>query len=416
VTMTTVDTPVPATGAGALSVQESDVEVGLEVGIDPVEGQLVCKFNLFVMPGMPRSWIVLDTKRWKMMATCCGDLGSCSMASYQSLLEYAKGRPFVYVTTNGEPPEIDSPPFTAMFSTGFVADCDPAVLCDLCKVPGVRAIEIRRQRVAPLGYRVRIFHDGTVPPDPSLYIDPSVLYEMAQTNAGGRSRAGSKAGKKKKTKVAPEEREAQSQAAALKNEEYIQESTREVAQKLGEDNTEVIGRAVRYAGMSLINKVVDDTLATEASGGMMTADGSRRRKTGGVFLQLLQQQLSAEQYMLTFQRMPSPNLIGSSIGFAGTPPQDSLGIASSAPSLIPTSGRMLDNDSTVQLSTSLGSSPKQSLLSGSVDSSFNVHAAVFVPSSGSLPNSELTLDTEGAEPGSVSSSLGQDLDDDMMFS
>merc|ERR1711871_1608610 len=174
------------------------IEIDVHCGIDPLDGKLVCKFNLCVMPGMPRSWCVLDVKRWKMMATCCGDLGSCSMACLQTLTEFAKARPFVYVTVYGEPPEVDSPPFTEMFSTGFVADCNPAVLCDLCKVPGVRAIEIRKQRAPPLGFRVRLFHDGSVPPDPSLYIDPALLYDMAQATSRGRS--GSKVSKKKKKK------------------------------------------------------------------------------------------------------------------------------------------------------------------------------------------------------------------------
>ena len=60
-------------------ITEADLDLSLEVGAD-TEGNLVCKFNLFVMPGMPRSWCVVDVKRWKMMATCCGDL-NCELLS-----------------------------------------------------------------------------------------------------------------------------------------------------------------------------------------------------------------------------------------------------------------------------------------------------------------------------------------------
>merc|ERR1711939_395433 len=90
------DDHAPRCGDEVMS--EKDIDISLVVGIEPTEGKLVCKFNLCVMPGMPRSWCVMDTKRWKMMATCCGDLGSCSMACLQSLMEYGKSRPFVYVT------------------------------------------------------------------------------------------------------------------------------------------------------------------------------------------------------------------------------------------------------------------------------------------------------------------------------
>ena len=51
---------------------EVPVETDVAVGIS--DGNLVCKFNLNVMPGMSKAWCVVDVKRWKMMATCCGDL------------------------------------------------------------------------------------------------------------------------------------------------------------------------------------------------------------------------------------------------------------------------------------------------------------------------------------------------------
>ena len=65
--------------AEASLLSEGDVATDLLLGIDPQEGSLVCKFNINVMPGkMSKAWCVVDVKRWKMMATCCGDLdGGC---------------------------------------------------------------------------------------------------------------------------------------------------------------------------------------------------------------------------------------------------------------------------------------------------------------------------------------------------
>lgn len=40
----------------------------------------------------------------------------------------------------------------------------------------------------------------------------------------------------------------------------------------------------------------------------------RRRSKGGVFLQILQQRLTAEQHMLVFQKMPSPSLGNAGFG------------------------------------------------------------------------------------------------------
>jgi len=106
------------------------------------------------------------------------------------------------------------------------------------------------QRSAPLGYRVRIFHDGSIPSDPSLYIDPTALYDM------GRTRSGSKAKKKKGKKNDPN--------MAQVNDEYVLQCTLEVAAKLGEkDATEFLSRAVRYGGMDVVTQAVDSALSIE---------------------------------------------------------------------------------------------------------------------------------------------------------
>jgi len=358
------------------SLEKNNVEVSLDIGIDAEGGGLVCKFNLFVMPGMPRSWSVVDTKRWRMLATCCGDLESCTTACYQSLVDFGRQRPFVYVTTNGEPPEVDSPPFTAMLCVGFVADCEPDILCELCKLPGVRALEIRKQRSPPMGYRVRIFHDGMTTLDPTVYIDPALLYDMAQVPpVNGRERAGSKAGKKKKSKkkLKPKDREILADTAAnaaAKSEQYIMDSTLEVAEKLGEANIEVLERAVRFAGMGVIKQVMDSTMQLEETGGMMTADGTRRRKPGGVFLHMLPSHLSFDQHTLIFQRAPSPNLFAHKSYRSGDlVPDVMLAEAADTNGITVSSGSMLNMESDIQMGSSLGSSPPQNLLGMSIGSS-----------------------------------------------
>jgi len=261
-----------------------------------------------------------------------------------------------------------------------------------------------------MGFRVRIFHDGSVPPDPTLYIDPALLYDMAQAYKGG---ATPRNKKKKKKGRNVEDRKVQQQVAkeaAEKSEEYIQQSTEEVKANLGEANSEVIELAVRYAGMNLISKVLEDTDITEKSGGIMTVDGSRRRSKGGVFLQILQQRLTAEQHMLVFQKMPSPSL--GNAGFGSSIPAEELGVAASAPTSIPPSGSMFDPD--VQLSTSLGSSPKISLLSGS----FDINAAAFVPRArreSEVQSQDVSEDGTADGMHSVSSSVDQHPDLEMMF-
>jgi len=189
-----------------------------------------------------------------------------------------------------------------------------------------------------------------------------------------------------------EEREAAAKTAAeaaAKSEQYIQDSTAKVAETLGESNTEVLERAVRFAGMSVIKPVLDSTMQMEESGGMMVADGSRRRQPGGVFLQLLGAQLSPEQYTLIFQRMKSPSLVSQTPSFGQTPPETSLGGSPAGIAISASSGSMLNSGEDVQYGSSLGSSPHQSLLGASLgsslgSSSLSIKAREFVPQAKSV--------------------------------
>lgn len=61
-----------------------------------------------------------------------------------------------------------------------------------------------------------------------------------------------------------------------------------------------IARTVRICGMEFAEQLFQDTLEVEASGGMMTADGSRRRTPGGVFFYLGRSRMTDEQRKQVF--------------------------------------------------------------------------------------------------------------------
>ena len=81
-----------------------------------------------------------------------------------------KERPFFYVTSKGEQPEMDGEPFTvavtiselsvtkagvlmqSMSFTAFPAYCDAAAVCSIVSLEGLRAIEIRRTKTMPHGF------------------------------------------------------------------------------------------------------------------------------------------------------------------------------------------------------------------------------------------------------------------------
>ena len=56
-----------------------------------------------------------------------------------------------------------------------------------------------------------------------------------------------------------------------------------LAEVLKEPNKELLGRVLRRLGQELCSQVLTDALALEASGGMLTKDGTRRRTPGGTF-------------------------------------------------------------------------------------------------------------------------------------
>jgi len=87
------------------------------------------------------------------------------------------------------------------------------------------------------------------------------------------------------------------EARMRQSERLVRETISRIAETLGETEERQrrqIARVVEVLGMELALALLDETLQIEASGGMTTADGSRRRTPGGVYLTLLKQRLVAE--------------------------------------------------------------------------------------------------------------------------
>jgi len=64
------------------------------------------------------------------------------------------------------------------------------------------------------------------------------------------------------------------------------EVARQIAERLGEPNLELIERIVGRIGAEQTWALLAETLRIEAAGGLLTADGTRRRTPGGVFFHL----------------------------------------------------------------------------------------------------------------------------------
>jgi hypothetical protein len=73
----------------------------------------------------------------------------------------------------------------------------------------------------------------------------------------------------------------------------------EIAQLLEEPNVLLIKRAIRVIGSTRVKAILERTLHTEAHGGMLTNDNSRRRTPGGTFFALMRDAVSrGERYRL----------------------------------------------------------------------------------------------------------------------
>jgi len=73
----------------------------------------------------------------------------------------------------------------------------------------------------------------------------------------------------------------------------------DIAQLLDEPNVFLIKKSIRVIGGTRVEDLLDQTLHTEANGGMLTEDKSRRRTPGGTFFALMRDAVSSrERYRL----------------------------------------------------------------------------------------------------------------------
>jgi PHAX RNA-binding domain len=76
---------------------------------------------------------------------------------------------------------------------------------------------------------------------------------------------------------------------------------------LQEPQVPLLRQVLRTLGQDRCAAILADTLACEASGGMHTKDGTRRRTPGGVFFQLVMTQATPkERQRLFYRARPQP--------------------------------------------------------------------------------------------------------------
>ena len=78
-----------------------------------------------------------------------------------------------------------------------------------------------------------------------------------------------------------------------------------LAEMLHEPNTALLAKVLRVLGPERCRAILTDVLTTEASGGMLTKDGTRRRTPGGTFFHLVRDQCTKEERAQLFPYVPS---------------------------------------------------------------------------------------------------------------
>lgn len=94
-----------------------------------------------------------------------------------------------------------------------------------------------------------------------------------------------------------EEQERREAAARRQAARRVRQTIDQIAADLGEQEErqrEQIKRVVEVCGVEWSLALLAETQRIEAEGGMMTADGARRRSPGGVYMTLLKQRLKEE--------------------------------------------------------------------------------------------------------------------------
>ena len=75
-----------------------------------------------------------------------------------------------------------------------------------------------------------------------------------------------------------------------------------LAAALQEPNRSLLRQVLRVLAPDRTMAILADTLACEASGGMRTTDGTRRRTPGGVFFQLVKERATQQERQRLFYR------------------------------------------------------------------------------------------------------------------
>ena len=79
-----------------------------------------------------------------------------------------------------------------------------------------------------------------------------------------------------------------------------------LVQTLQEPNTDLLTQVLRVLGQDRCAAILADTLTCEASGGMLTKDGTRRRTPGGVFFQLVRERATPQERRRLFPWTAAP--------------------------------------------------------------------------------------------------------------
>jgi hypothetical protein len=85
---------------------------------------------------------------------------------------------------------------------------------------------------------------------------------------------------------------------------HVAADARRIAESLHEPLNWLIENVVKVLGVARADALLAQVEEIEASGGMMTVAGDRRRTAGGVFLYLLKGQIRADEYELIFRTGP----------------------------------------------------------------------------------------------------------------
>jgi hypothetical protein len=95
-----------------------------------------------------------------------------------------------------------------------------------------------------------------------------------------------------------------------------------IATQLEEPLLWLVQNVINVLGEERTEALLQQTLATEAEGGILTAAGDRRRTPGGVFLKLLKEQISSDEHERIFAGGPKtkPQQAQDSVAAANPPP------------------------------------------------------------------------------------------------